>query len=618
VKRLLERQIIQTFLLGAVVASFFAAFAAAQSPPFVAQSVPTGQHPAGVAAGNNGVPALAGGSYWAAVADSGENSVSLFTLVAPTGYTRIGPSVVIPGIASPYGVIACDTGDPLIPGNLRFIVTSPSANSVSVIDPVQGKVVGSVMVGSGPYSADCAGNNVYVSNYGDSTLSVVDLNSLTVSRTISGVPGSRALHGILAPRNDGLSAGNTVWVAGTDANMVTILDATSLAVLTTIPVHSPTFVRYLTGNAIPVPQILIGIPPDNMIFAFSEANLSTVGTISVPTPQDFFNNGLGASPFGQFVTTGPGNSVVAIRGTSTTVVPNIPGASGLAGGTWIHDIAHTLPIAAFVLATSPDSNSIVLIQQQPATPNAFTVSNGASFGTMQVAAGQLASFFATTGVSQNFYASIIPLPRALGGVSLKIGGTLTFNATTGNWDYLPTGALDAPLVFVGPSQVNFQIPPGTPLGDSVPVELTKPDGTTLLSTVSITATAPGIFSVLMNGQGQGAVLNQNNSQNFGTNPAARGSIIQIFATGGGDTTPLLAPGDAAPVSGNPLVQTNAQPTVTIGGISEAASFSGMAPGFVGLWQINAEVPAAVTPGSAVPLSVNIGGVQSNTVTIAVQ
>jgi len=58
--------------------------------------------------------------------------------------------------------------------------------------------------------------------------------------------------------------------------------------------------------------------------------------------------------------------------------------------------------------------------------------------------------------------------------------------------------------------------------------------------------------------------------------------------------------------------------VTIGGKSARVLFSGMAPGWVGLWQINAEVPAEVTRGPTVPLVISAGGVASNTVTIAVQ
>lgn len=138
-----------------------------------------------------------------------------------------------------------------------------------------------------------------------------------------------------------------------------------------------------------------------------------------------------------------------------------------------------------------------------------------------------------------------------------MGGSLSFDVTSG-WKYSPVGSIESPLLFVGPRQVNFQIPPGIALGDAVPVQLQRPDGTTLLSTIQLVASFPGIFSVLMNGQGQAAVLNQDNSPNFGTNPARRGSVIQIFATGAGETDPPLLPGEAAPASGNPLFLTRVQ------------------------------------------------------------
>jgi uncharacterized protein (TIGR03437 family) len=59
-------------------------------------------------------------------------------------------------------------------------------------------------------------------------------------------------------------------------------------------------------------------------------------------------------------------------------------------------------------------------------------------------------------------------------------------------------------------------------------------------------------------------------------------------------------------------------TVTMGGQQATVRFSGMAPGYVGLWQINAQIPQTATPGNAVPLVVTAGGAASNTVTIAVQ
>jgi uncharacterized protein (TIGR03437 family) len=81
-------------------------------------------------------------------------------------------------------------------------------------------------------------------------------------------------------------------------------------------------------------------------------------------------------------------------------------------------------------------------------------------------------------------------------------------------------------------------------------------------------------------------------------------VIQIFATGAGETDPPLLAGEAAAITGNPLVLTRVQPTVTIGGQTARVLFSGLAPGWVGLWQINAEIPQSTTPGPAVPLVVS--------------
>ncbi len=265
-------------------------------------------------------------------------------------------------------------------------------------------------------------------------------------------------------------------------------------------------------------------------------------------------------------------------------------------------------------------------QPQPLAPFQFRIADAASFGTSGLAPGELASALIATGVSQAVNASSFsnPLPKTLAGVTLKIGGSLNFNSSTGFWDYSPTGSVDAPLAFVGPNQINFQVPTGIAPGPDIPAQLTKPDGSRLLTILNIKVAAPGIFSLLMNGRGQGAVLNQENSLNgnpeliLGARPAARGSVIQIFATGAGATNPPLVAGESAPADGNPLVLTQVQPTVTIGGRTARVLFSGLAPGWVGLWQINAEVPQDVATGPAVPLSITAGGVASNTVTIAVQ
>jgi len=181
------------------------------------------------------------------------------------------------------------------------------------------------------------------------------------------------------------------------------------------------------------------------------------------------------------------------------------------------------------------------------------------------------------------------------------------------------GAVPAPLLYASRTQINLQIPPQIPPGP-VFFQLLVQGKLLRTALASLSSVSPAIFTFAT---GQGAVLNQDNSINgpgtgSAVHPAPRGSVIQIFGTGAGATNPPLAAGEAAPGSGSPLVLTVAQPTVTIGGKTARVLFSGLAPGFVGLWQINAEVPQDVTPGSSVPLQVAVGTVASNTATIAVQ
>ena len=419
------------------------------------------------------------------------------------------------------------------------------------------------------------------------------------------MPGSRGLHGITVIRG-------VAWVAGTDADVVTLVDLDNWEVVGTFPVRGPTAVRSCV-NCTP-DLVFIASSPDSSIYAVDPHTLQTTRIIrDIPSPQDFILSPFIATIGPVIATTGPGNSIASITGETVTLIPGFPGAAGVAG---FQGSAAPSGLPGFTLVTSPDSNSLFFLQPPPPIPSEFSISNAASFATIGVASGSLTSLFAATGVTQNFFADSLPLPVTLGGILLRVGGSLEFNETSG-WVYSPMGAVEAPLLFVGPNQINFQIPPTVGPEDSIPGQLVRGDGSTMLTTFQIEAAAPGIFTLAMNGLGQAAVLNQDNSLNFGTNPAARGSVIHIFATGGGDPDPPLLAGEPAPPDGNPLVFTQVQPTVMIGSIEARVLFSGMAPGWVGLWQINAEVPPDVTPGPTVPLTVTADGVASNTVTIAV-
>jgi uncharacterized protein (TIGR03437 family) len=122
---------------------------------------------------------------------------------------------------------------------------------------------------------------------------------------------------------------------------------------------------------------------------------------------------------------------------------------------------------------------------------------------------------------------------------------------------------------------------------------------------AVAAVAPAIF--LLGDGAVGAVLNQNNSLNTPLTPLPRGQVLQVFATGLGTT---------AKQGQYSVVTTNV--TAVLNGTELPVSFAGLAPGFVGLYQVNIPIPLATPPGSGVHLTLKQGGQISNPVEIAFQ
>jgi len=101
-----------------------------------------------------------------------------------------------------------------------------------------------------------------------------------------------------------------------------------------------------------------------------------------------------------------------------------------------------------------------------------------------------------------------------------------------------------------------------------------------------------------------------------SNPATQGDVLQIYCTGLGAVS--NPPKSGYPASTAALSQTLGTVSVKIGGIDAPVLFSGLAPGTVGEYQVNVQVPGGVAAGSAVPVTISIGGAASNTATIALR
>ena len=137
-------------------------------------------------------------------------------------------------------------------------------------------------------------------------------------------------------------------------------------------------------------------------------------------------------------------------------------------------------------------------------------------------------------------------------------------------------------------------------------------------TVTVAPAAPAIFTINESGTGQGAIQDSSYRLVDASNPATPGTTtILIYCTGLGAVS-ANQPATGAAASTTALAPTVTLPTVTIGGVTATPSFSGLAPGYVGLYQVNVPVPATVAAGSAVPVTISMDGATSNTVTIAVE
>jgi adhesin/invasin len=101
------------------------------------------------------------------------------------------------------------------------------------------------------------------------------------------------------------------------------------------------------------------------------------------------------------------------------------------------------------------------------------------------------------------------------------------------------------------------------------------------------------------------------SLNTSDHQASAGSAIMVYLTGQGAVSPPVPTRQAAPAS--PLSYVTATATATIDGVSAKVLFAGLAPGFVGLGQVNVAIPGGLSPGQH-KVVIDIGGVKTNEVT----
>ena len=168
-----------------------------------------------------------------------------------------------------------------------------------------------------------------------------------------------------------------------------------------------------------------------------------------------------------------------------------------------------------------------------------------------------------------------------------------------------------PLFMTSPTQINAQIPPGTANGSyPLVVHSIAKQAPSTSQTLSISSAAP---AVLVDPSGQILLFHADGSFVNRRNPANRDEPLVMYAVGLGATTGgAVTAGNPSPAS--PLAVTN-NVAVFFGPPADTRApvivdWSGLAPGWIGLYQLNLRIPGIHITGDSVPITIRVGSASS--------
>jgi uncharacterized protein (TIGR03437 family) len=310
---------------------------------------------------------------------------------------------------------------------------------------------------------------------------------------------------------------------------------------------------------------------------------------------------------GDPMTTG---GVVASFSGSPSTVSLVHLADGRWSGTWQAQ-GTAGAVTALIQADDPVRNlqgALALSGELQATQGIPSINEGgvvsaAAFAQgagAPLAPGGIFSAFGTNLADGSNAATSFPVPTQLSNSRVAIAGR------------------EAPLFFAGPLQINGMFPYDLTPNTSYQLSVRRGNRRSNYIEVVMAGAQPSIFTAAVTGSGQGSIVDgaQQTVLADASNPVPRGGSVVIYLEGLGAVNRAVTPGEPAP--GGPLAEAVAPVSVTIGGVPAQVLFAGLTPGFTGLYQVNAAVSEAVTPGNAVPVIVTAGALSSPPVTIAVR
>lgn len=391
-------------------------------------------------------------------------------------------------------------------------------------------------------------------------------------------------------------SGNTVIVGVVNTNLTVSVPTTCFgSVAINVPGAAP--------NPLNVPVTLnvtnatLSLSSGSLAFSYSAGStvtptsqtvqLTATGGGNVPFTATFTPTTT-STPAGLVTISPPSGTTTGATPTTLTIGLSQTALSTLGAGTFGGTVTVSSPNLTSVSA------SVTVAVTQPPPPVLTSIVNSATLQPGAVSPGEIITIFGTNeGPATPVNLTLTPA----GKVATTLGNTQVF-----------FDSFAAPLIYVSATQINAIVPYEIAGRTNTKVTINFNNTVSSGITLNVTDTSPGIFTLTQNGSGQGAILNQNNTVNGVTNPAPKGSVIVIYATGEGQLSP---PGVTGSVTGGlpPFPKPPANTPVTLsflvpnpgGGqptyIPATLQYAGEAPTLVsGVLQVNAIVPSTVPSG----------------------
>jgi uncharacterized protein (TIGR03437 family) len=374
-----------------------------------------------------------------------------------------------------------------------------------------------------------------------------------------------------------------------------------------------------TGTTIPVTltvasPVTVTVAPTSLSYTYTiggsqpAAQALTVSSVGGAVP---FSVGTTTTGNGNWLSVDTTTGTTAGSGTTLTKVVNVSvSTTGLTGSATGTAYSGTITISSTGVLATPITVAVTLTVLQPPNPQPTVITNSASGVAGVIAPGELITIKGTlmgpaTGVSFGL--------NSQGGVNNSLAGVqVTFDGIPGT------------PIYVSAAQINVTAPWEIGGRTSSNIVVTYNGNQSAPINVAVNTVAPALFTLNQAGSGQAAALNQNGTYNGpaggSTIPAPAGTVVVLYATGCGQTSPPGITGSVAPTT--QLLQVTAPVSVAFGPLSfplyGKVTFIGAAPGLVtGVCQINVQLPAGLTSGSQfVTLTVNgLSSVQGPTIAV---